>query len=185
MEIFPVNKRRASDGGGELFLLFFFSPSHLSAFCKSINPEIWSDFVIKCAKDLLIPSKWKCFLGQVFIPRSVSSLPGSQHPLNAFCSAAAAKKHRWAWKAGPFWVWMEQSTRKDKGLNGENGSAGFQISALLFLVDFNTELSGWAAETLQSNKWLTGERKEEKEQSDKLSYKFGSLCYKSVETCSD
>lgn len=80
---------------------------------------------------------------------------------------------------------MEQSTRKDKGLDGENDSAGFQISVLLFLVDFNTELSGWAAEALQSNKWLTGERKEKKEQSDKLSYKFGSPCYKSVETCSD
>lgn len=143
---------------GKLFLLFF--PSHLSAFCKCINPEIWSGLDIKCAKDLHISSKWKHFLGQVFILRPISSLPGSQHPLSAFCSAAASVKHRWAWKPGPFWVWMEQSTGKDRDLSGENDSAGFQRSVLSFLIDFNTGLlPGWAAETLQSNKWLTGERK--------------------------
>lgn len=139
----------------------FFSPSHLFAFCKSINWKIWSGLVNKCAKDLHISSKWKHFLGQVFIPRPVWSFPGLQHPLNAFSSAAASMKHRWTWKPDPFWVWMEQRTRKDKRLDGENDSAGFQSSWFFSeSLDFNTELSGWAAETLRSNKWLTGERKE-------------------------
>lgn len=142
---------------GELFLLFF--PSHLSAFCKSINPEIWSGLVINVLKICTSLQSENTFLVKFL---SWDSFPHylDHSILWMLFVLLCPLKHRWAWKPGPFWVWMEQSTGKDGDLSGANDSAGFQRSGLSFLIDFNSGLSGWAAETLQSNKWLAGERKE-------------------------
>lgn len=118
---------------GELFVL----PSHLSASCKSINPEIWSGLVIKCAWRVahLFKVETLPWLSFYLI---ISSLPGSQHPLNAFCSAA-----------GP-----EMTASSFLGLAGAEmrmWMVEVQVVRAHF-CHFWLILVPWAAETLQSNK---------------------------------